>query len=216
MSEFDPYEALGVGPEATTGEIKRAYKARAKTAHPDAGGSADEFDRIGKAYKLLTDQRLRERYDKTGSTEEVTSNTLANAINALGIRFVLALGSPEVEHTDVVRLVRTSIEKDIMKLTGDINEAKTVIEKVKRVQKRIVKKRGDMHDFVKAAYDDVTMDAKRKIMHAEDEIETFRKSLELLKDYECKPAESPLDVALGMLPTGYQRYKPPPKNWNLS
>ena len=32
--------ALGVGPQATKDEIRRAFRARAKLAHPDAAGSA--------------------------------------------------------------------------------------------------------------------------------------------------------------------------------
>ena len=133
MSDFDPYKALGVGPEATTGEIKQAYKKRAKATHPDTGGSADEFENVGKAYKLLTDQRLRDRYDKTGSTEETVSNTLANAINTVSTRFVLALMNDDVERVDIVRLVRSSIEKDIKQLQDNVNEGKLSIAKIGRI-----------------------------------------------------------------------------------
>lgn len=46
-------DALGFGPtEAVSlADIDAAYKSRRKAAHPDAGGNADEFDRVQKAYK---------------------------------------------------------------------------------------------------------------------------------------------------------------------
>lgn len=211
--EFNPYSTLGVSPSADTAEIKRAYKKRVKEAHPDAGGTAEEFSNVGKAYRLLTDQTTRDRYDKTGTTEEQADNKTANAINSLGARFVAALGMPDIDTVDVVRRVRNSIEHDINELAGMINKQKTEIQKIERVKKRIVKKGKTLHDFVSAAYDDLIRDGRKKILNAEDEIATFKIAMDLLKDYSCKPAHEETSG----LPSGYFKpYKPPPKNWNLS
>jgi curved DNA-binding protein CbpA len=207
QEKFDPYDALGVGRMAGKGEIRAAYMKRAKETHPDAGGSAEEFEKVSHAYKLLTDQRLRDRYDRTGSTEADVDNVLANAINGLGFRFAAVLGHPDAERVDIVRLVRNSLDKDIDNHVDDINKHKTNIEKIEKIKKRIVKKGGKMHDFVQATYDDMIGDAKKKILHAEDEIRAFEKSKELLKDYACKPPEKDdpngLDAAMRRLPTGY-------------
>ena len=202
--KFDPYATLGVDPMADAAEIKRAYKKRAKEVHPDAGGTADEFANVGKAYKLLTDQRARDRFDKTGTADEQVDNLLASAINTLGTRFIAALGLPDLDYVDVVRKVDQSIDKDIKDLTGKINASKTDIAKIERLKKRIIKKGGKLHDFVKAAFDDVIRDHKQKMMHAEDEIAAFQKAKELLRDYSCKPPERDTDTSFGMLPTGYR------------
>lgn len=44
---------LGVAATASAAEIRRAYLEAAKTAHPDAGGAAEEFLRVVAAYRRL-------------------------------------------------------------------------------------------------------------------------------------------------------------------
>ena len=58
------YEMLGVARDASTSEIKSAYRARARAMHPDAGGSPDEFHRLRLAYETLSDARARAYYDR--------------------------------------------------------------------------------------------------------------------------------------------------------
>ena len=63
---LDPYVALGVEPDAPPGEIRRAYRRKAKKLHPDANPSSDstrEFQRLNEAYRLLRDPRLKLAYD---------------------------------------------------------------------------------------------------------------------------------------------------------
>lgn len=44
-----PWDVLGLKPGASRGEIEAAYRERAKTAHPDAGGSHDQMARLNSA-----------------------------------------------------------------------------------------------------------------------------------------------------------------------
>jgi ferredoxin len=48
-----PYEVLGVDPDADEAAIRRAYRERAKDAHPDQGGSRREFQLVRAAYEEL-------------------------------------------------------------------------------------------------------------------------------------------------------------------
>ncbi|MCB9760946.1 MAG: J domain-containing protein [Alphaproteobacteria bacterium] len=64
----DHYSVLGVAPDASTEEIKKAFRALARQCHPDVAGSDPEavarFKRIKKAYDTLVDPGSRQKYDR--------------------------------------------------------------------------------------------------------------------------------------------------------
>ena len=53
----DPYRTLGVRPDAPMEDIEAVYRSKAKRAHPDAGGSADEMKRLNAAIEKIREQR---------------------------------------------------------------------------------------------------------------------------------------------------------------
>ena len=59
----DYYTILGIDPRATPEEVRAAYRRLAKQHPPDAGGDAEEFRAIQKAYKVLMDPVRRRQYD---------------------------------------------------------------------------------------------------------------------------------------------------------
>lgn len=60
------YETLGLERGADSGEIRKAYLRLSRTAHPDKGGSEEEFKKIQQAYEVLSDDQSRAFYDQTG------------------------------------------------------------------------------------------------------------------------------------------------------
>ena len=51
-----PFEVLDVDEDADDEAIERAYRERVKRAHPDQGGSIDEFQLVRRAYRELSDR----------------------------------------------------------------------------------------------------------------------------------------------------------------
>lgn len=70
MSERDYYEVLGVGRDASGGDIKKAYRRKAMKYHPDRNpGDAEaghRFQEISEAYEVLGDPNKRRAYDQFG------------------------------------------------------------------------------------------------------------------------------------------------------
>ncbi|MFI5455165.1 MAG: J domain-containing protein [Isosphaerales bacterium] len=56
--ELDPHKVLGLTPHATLGEIREAYRHKAKKYHPDAGGEEWAFRILVQAYEMLSSARI--------------------------------------------------------------------------------------------------------------------------------------------------------------
>ena len=64
------YDALGVKPNASELDIKKAYRRLAITTHPDKNPNDptahERFQSIGEAYQILGNEELRKKYDQYG------------------------------------------------------------------------------------------------------------------------------------------------------
>jgi DnaJ-domain-containing protein 1 len=91
------YDALEVDPKAEPSAIKRRYYVLARKYHPDKVAaddkeSADKFKEVAEAYQVLSDPKLREKYDKDGreglSGDKTEVNEDRNADPAILMAFL--------------------------------------------------------------------------------------------------------------------------------
>lgn len=78
-AEVDLYAVLSLTATAAQPDVKKAYRKLALVHHPDKHATAADdahkaavlrFQQIGFAYAVLGDEKRREKYDKTGRTDE--------------------------------------------------------------------------------------------------------------------------------------------------
>jgi molecular chaperone DnaJ len=70
LAKRDYYEVLGVSRDASTEDIKKAYRKLARKYHPDVNkndkDAPEKFKEINEAHEVLSDPEKRARYDQFG------------------------------------------------------------------------------------------------------------------------------------------------------
>lgn len=141
----DLYASLGLDKTASASDIQRAYRKAAKKAHPDTGGTAEQFQALRKAAVVLCDPQLRKRYDETGEIEEKpVDNAQAEALNlvAAAIEQILStcdskkLNPVEIDIVaDATRIIGNriaEIKEALRRPTTQLATAKKLLGRFKR------------------------------------------------------------------------------------
>jgi molecular chaperone DnaJ len=83
----DPYEVLGVAPDADERQIKRAFRTLARELHPDVNShdpqAEEKFKEAAEAYEILSDADRRAIYDRYGF-EGLDSRGFASTAHGFG------------------------------------------------------------------------------------------------------------------------------------
>lgn len=135
------YLLLGVKDDATADEIRKAFRRLSKTAHPDAGGSREHFERLKFAEKLLCDENRRRVYDATGEETPVTPDNLQSQAYAIisgmldqVVGSVLQQGH-DIKQVDIVATMNDQLRSwraEIEKQCAGVEKTMAALESIQR------------------------------------------------------------------------------------
>lgn len=132
----DLYDVLGVAKDATKQAIKSAFRKKAKGTHPDAGGSAEQFYAIELAHRVLTDDKRRAEYDRTGETEAEPDNFEAAALSIIGGVVDRFLNDELAKHKDLVAQIRKTLRDEIEQSKRSVKEGEKYKARTEDCRKR--------------------------------------------------------------------------------
>lgn len=133
---YDLYAELGIDRDSHADIIRAAYRRRAKKAHPDAGGSAEAFERLQLAHAVLSDPKRRARYDETGDYDNLgASNADADALGLIGQLLAAFLdGEEEPSQLDL----GSELTREARRHLDAVNQALTKSRRVKARAERLL------------------------------------------------------------------------------
>ncbi len=94
---LDPYEVLGVDYNASSKEIKAAYRSLVKKHHPDTGGDATTILQLNAAWAVLGDQEQRQTYDQQKNNDF----HFVQEANKRAVRNAYAYSAAKAVHVEV-------------------------------------------------------------------------------------------------------------------
>lgn len=182
------YDTLGLKPDASPEDIKRAFRRAASAAHPDRdGGSTEGMQAVNKAFDVLGDPARRERYDRTGLDDRTDIEKQAHDL--LVQTFDRALKGD----VDPVR----AAAKHLAVLRENIAQSRAGIEaeqvRLKRRSGKTKVKKGD--NLVQMLIDRKLLELDRQHAQACEAMEIHAKAVAMLDSYEGEPeAPAPAQV----------------------
>jgi len=193
---IDLYRVLGVGRGAAQGDIRRAYRRKAKSSHPDGGGSVGAFGEIATAYAVLSDPGRRERYDLTGEIDLPRADTLdASAFEVIAQKLGLIIHADhDVTALDIGALIEGAIREDMAQRRANIASHERAIQRTTKLRARIKRKANGTDNMLAKVLDWHEASAKDQIKKNQAAVSSLERALAILKDYsfadELAPAKN--------------------------
>ncbi len=190
----DLYQVLGVERGAAAPEIQKAYRQRAKTSHPDSGGSVEAFSELGLAYAILSDPERRARYDRTGEADPPRpDNRDGNAVEVIAQKLGLILhAEQDVTSMDVTALLEETIRAEIDERKTAMAGLTRGIERAAKLRQRVKRRSNGDANALAGVLDWHEVSIRTQIKSHQRAVASMERALEILKDYSF--AEDPVQA----------------------
>jgi len=180
----DHYDALGVSKDASTEDIRRAFKRKASETHPDKrGGRKEDFQTVQKAYEILRDSTRRLRYDTGQFAEFRNPIEVEAAIQAMQLMQHLISKVEAPEQINLILLAQQQVQANQLVIREEIAKLGAKVLKLERLRNRFKKKsKGINH--MELVIEDQIKGLRKATVGAEEMITMGNAIMSVLQDYD--------------------------------
>ncbi len=209
---MDLYADLGVPRCAPAVEITRAYRKKAKTAHPDHGGDSEAFGKIARAKLVLSDPARRAKYDQTGEVDETSDHSAQQVLDLIAKAFegalqMLVKSGQEPAAFDMLAHMKLDIGAQIGQARANRGQGEGLLRQVEKVTGRFAIK--GQPNQIEAIVAGRIADLRRRLALSDAQIALFETAIETLKAYSYRVDRGDKTMpfyALGATPFGQRRW----------
>lgn len=175
------YDTLGLQPDATADDIKKAYRRLAMQHHPDRRGDKADFQKVKEAYEVLSDPDRRAQYDKDG-TVDIKSPLRQQAEHFLpSVAEAVFNACPDPDKFDLVAAMKSEMAQARLLLVPEQMALNDMERKLKKALKRFKRKNGE--NFIAALLQERIDSIKRQADAKEHQFQLYGEVLNVLEDY---------------------------------
>lgn len=177
------YADLGVDEAASAADIKRSFKRRASKSHPDKGGSTEEFQKVQRAYAVLSDESKRKRYDETGQDGDLPDLRVMAQVQ-LSALFCQLIEKSDPDTTPFIDQLKRICNEGLVMGRQQLRQQEAKIAKLAVAKCRLGRKKVEGPNFLAAALAQQTQQANAQLEGIKQNLALGDEMLKLLADYE--------------------------------
>lgn len=195
MPNENLYETLGVDPAASAEEVRAAYRKRAKKAHPDTGGTAEEFQALSRALRILDDPEKRAKYDRGENPDDSPDNSHARMLSRVASLFTMVFSGVEERGNDatlvdIMDMVDGVLDGTIKRKEAERRDIEEGIRKLERRKGRFTGPEATVA-LLEAMLDKPIQMARRALKNINTSIEEDREVRDFLAGVQWRKDKPP-------------------------